>query len=101
MDYSLGYFSDFGSFLKLAITRKIEVGISSNLLQSIFTSIYIIKFFGDFGAIFMGYSLGYFSDFGSFFKVAITRKIEVGISSNLLQSIFTSIYIRKCNKIFW
>ena len=49
----------------------------------------------------MGYSLGYFSDFGSFLKVAVTRKIEVGISSNLLQSIFTSIYIRKCNKIFW
>ena len=44
MDYSLGYFSDFGSFLKMAITRKIEVGISSNLLQSIFTSIYIRKF---------------------------------------------------------
>ena len=49
----------------------------------------------------MGYSLGYSSDFGSFLKVAVTRKIEVGISSNLLQSIFTSIYIRKCNKNFW
>ena len=48
----------------------------------------------------MDYSLGYFLDFGSFFKVAVTRKIEVGISSNLLQSIFTSIYIRKCNKNF-
>ena len=49
----------------------------------------------------MDYSLGYFSDFGSFFKMAITREIEVRISSNLLQSIFTSIYIRKCNKNFW
>ena len=48
----------------------------------------------------MDYSLGYFSDFGSFFKMTVTRKIEVGISSNLLQSIFTSIYIRKCNKNF-
>ena len=48
----------------------------------------------------MDYSLRYFSDFGSFLKVAVTRKIEVGISSNLLQSIFTSIYIRKCNKNF-
>ena len=46
----------------------------------------------------MGYSLRYFSDFGYFFKMAITQKIEVGISSNLLQSIFISIYIRKCNK---
>ena len=69
MGYSLGYFSDFGSFFKMAITRKIEVGISSNLLCSIFTSICMRKcnnFFCDFGAIFMGYSLGYFSDFGSF-----------------------------------
>ena len=46
----------------------------------------------------MGYSLRYFSDFGSFHKVAVTLKIEVGITSNLLQSIFTSICIRKCNK---
>ena len=106
--YSLGYFSDFGSFFKMAVTRKIEVGISSNLLQSIFTSICIRKcnkkflvisepFFGKIH----GYSLRYFSDFGSFFKMAVTRKIEVGISSNLLQSIFTSICIRKCNKNFW
>ena len=49
----------------------------------------------------MGYSLGYFSEFGSFLKVAVTQKIEVGISSNLLRSIFTSIYIRRCNKNFW
>ena len=32
--------------------------------------------------------------------MAVTEKIEVEISSNLLRSIFTSIYIRKCNKIF-
>ena len=31
--------------------------------------------------------------------MVITRKIEVGISSNLLHSISTSICIRKCNKI--
>ena len=31
----------------------------------------------------MGYSTGIFSDFGSFFKMTITRKIEVGISSKL------------------
>ena len=108
MDYSLGYFSEFGSFLKVAVTQKIEVGISSNLLQSIFTSIYIRKCnknFWSFRSHFlektMDYSLGYFSDFGSFLKVAVTQKIEVRISSNLLQSIFTSIYIRKCNKNFW
>ena len=42
---------------------------------------------GDFGAIFrktMGYSTGNFSKIGQFFKMAITRKIKVGISSNLL-----------------
>ena len=53
----------------------------------------------------MDYSLRYFLDFGSFLKVAVTRKIEVGIGSNLLHSISTSICIRKCNKkflvIFW
>ena len=58
----------------------------------------------DFGAIFwkktMGYSLGYFSDFGHFYKMAITQKFEVGISSNLLHSISTSICIRNCNKNF-
>ena len=30
--------------------------------------------------------------------MVITRKIEVGIGSNLLHSISTSICIRKCNK---
>ena len=49
----------------------------------------------------MGYSLRYFSNFGSFLKMTVTRKIEVGISSNLLHSITTSICIRKCNKNFW
>ena len=56
----------------------------------------------------MGYSTENFSEIGSFFKMAITRKIEVGISSNFLHSIRTSICIRKCNKnwgvfgpIFW
>ena len=48
----------------------------------------------------MGYSTGIFSDFGSFFKMATTRKIEVGIISNLLHSISTSICIKKCNKNF-
>ena len=48
----------------------------------------------------MDYSTGIFSDFGSFLKRAVTQKIEVGISSNLLHSISTSICIRKCNKIF-
>ena len=55
MDYSLRYFSDFWSFLKMAVTRKIEVGMSSNFLHSIRTSICIIKcnkIWGDFGAIF-------------------------------------------------
>ena len=47
------------------------------------------------------YSRGIFSDFGSFYKMAITRKIEVGINSNLLHSISTSICFRKCNKKFW
>ena len=48
----------------------------------------------------MGYSTGYFSENGSFFKMAITQKIEVGISSNFVHSIRTSICIRKSNKNF-
>ena len=55
MGYSTVIFPDFGSFLKMTITRKIEVGSSSNLLHSISTSICIrnvIKNFRDFGAIF-------------------------------------------------
>ena len=43
----------------------------------------------------MGYSTGFFSKIGSFFKMAITHEILVGISSNFLQSIRTSICIRK------
>ena len=52
----------------------------------------------------MGYSTGYFSKIGHFLKMAITRKIEVGISSNFLHGIRTSICIRKCNEnggLFW
>ena len=89
----------------MAITRKIEVRINPNLLQSISTSICIRKcnkkwgsFFGHFLEKTMGYSTVIFSDFGPFFKMAITRIIEVRISPNLLQSISTSICIRKCNK---
>ena len=65
MGYSTGIFSDFGSFLKMTVTRKIEVGISSNLLHS-------ISIFGDFGAIFCkkpwAIALGIFQIFGVFFK---------------------------------
>ena len=32
--------------------------------------------------------------------MAVTQKIEVGITSNLLHSISTSMCIRKCNKNF-
>ena len=52
----------------------------------------------------MGYSTWIFSDFGSFLKRTLTRKIEVGISSNLLHSISTSICIKnviKIGVIFW
>ena len=108
MDYSTVIFLDFGSFLNMTVTRKIEVGISSNLLHSISTSIYIRKcnknfwcFQSHFLQKSMGYSTVIFSDFGSFLKMTVTRKIEVGISSNLLHSISTSICIRKCNKNFW
>ena len=107
MDYSTVIFSDFGSFLKMAVTWKIEVGITSNLLHSISTSICIRKcnknfpwFRSHFLQKSMDYSTVIFSDFGSFLKMAVTRKIEVGISSNLLHSISTSICIRKCNKNF-
>ena len=89
----------------MLITRKLFVGMSSNLLHSISTSICIRKcnknwgsFFGHFLQKSMGYSTVIFSDFGPFYKMAITQNIEVGISSNLLHSISTSICIRKCNK---
>ena len=88
----------------MAVTQKIEVRISPNLLHSISTSICIRKcnknfwcFRSHFLEKSMGYSLRYFSDFWSFLKLTVTRKIEVGISSNLLHSISTSICIRKCN----
>ena len=107
MGYSTGHFSEIGHFKKMLITRKIEVGISSNFLHSISTSICIrkcdkkfLQFRSHFLEKSMGYSTGYFSDFGIFFKMAITQKIEVGISSNFLDSISTSICIRKCNKNF-
>ena len=48
----------------------------------------------------MGYSTGKFSEIGSFFKMVITQKFELGISSNFLHSIRTSVCIRKCNKNF-
>ena len=105
MGYSTGNFLEFWDFHKMAITPKIEVGISSNFLHSISTSYAsenVIKIWGDFAAIFwkktMGYSTGNFSEFWDFHKVAITQKIEVGISSNFLHSISTSICIKKCNK---
>ena len=44
----------------------------------------------------MGYSTVIFSDFGSFLKMTVTQKIEVGINSNLLHSISTSICIKEC-----
>ena len=57
----------------MVITRKIEVGISLNLLHSLSTSICIrnvIKIWGDFGAIFwkktMDYSTGIFAKIWSF-----------------------------------
>ena len=106
--YSTVIFSDFGSFLKMTVTQKIEVGISSNLLHSISTSICIRKcnknfwwFRSHFLEKTMDYSTVIFSDFGSFLKMTVTQKIEVGINSNLLHSISTSICIRKCNKKFW
>ena len=108
MGYSTGIFSKIGQFFQMAITREIEVGISSNFLHSISTSICIRKcnknfwwFRSHFLEKSMGYSTGIFSKIGQFFKMAITWKIEVGISWNFLHSISTSICIRKCNKNFW
>ena len=107
MGYSTGIFSKIGRFLKMIITWKIEVGISSNFLHSISTSICIRKCnknFGWFRSHFleksMGYSTGKFSDIGWFLKMVITRKFELGIGSNFLHSISTSMCIRKCNKNF-
>ena len=47
----------------------------------------------------MDYSLRYFSDFWRFLKMTVTQKIELGINSNLLQRLSTSICIRKCKVI--
>ena len=55
MGYSTGKFSEIGSFFKMAVTQKIEVGISSNFLQSISTSCVsenVIKILSDFEVIF-------------------------------------------------
>ena len=111
MGYSTGYFSKIGPFLQMAITQKIEVGISSNFLHNIRASICIRKCnknLGCFRSHFlektMGYSTGYFSEIGPFLQMAITQKFLVGIGSNFLHSIRTSICIRKCNKnleCFW
>ena len=108
MGYSTAIFSDFWQFLKMVVTQKIEVGITSNLLHSISTSICIRNcnknfwwFRYHFLEISMGYSTAIFSDFWQFLKMVVTQKIEVGITSNLLHSISTSICIRKCNKNFW
>ena len=99
------FFSKVGSFFKMLITQKLFVGISSNFLHSIRTSMCIRKCnknFWSFRSHFleksMVYSTGKFSEIGSFFKMVITRKFEAGISSNFLYSIRTSICIRKCNK---
>ena len=107
MGYSTGYFSEIGRFLKMAITQKFELRISSNFLHSIRTSICIRKYnknFLRFRSHFleknMGYSTGYFSEIGPFLKMAITQKFELRISSNFLHSIRTSICIRKYNKNF-
>ena len=79
MDYSLCFFSKIGHFFKMLITQKIEVGISSNFLHSISTSICIRKcdknflhFWSHFLEKSMGYSTGHFSEIGHFFKMAVT-----------------------------
>ena len=107
MDYSTVIFSKIWSIKKVVITWKIEVGISSNLLHSLSTSICIRKCNKNFGWFWshflektMDYSTVIFSKIWSIKKVVITWKIEVGISSNLLHSLSTSICIRKCNKNF-
>ena len=58
----------------------------------------VIKIGGDFGAIFRKKAWAITGYFSEFFKMAITQKIQGGISSNFLHSIRTSICIRKCNK---
>ena len=98
-----GFFQNFGAFLKWPYLEKLK----SESAQTCYTAYLhqyvsenVIKFFCDFGEKTMDYSTGIFSKFWCFLKMAITLKIEVGISSNLLHSISTSICIRKCNKNF-
>ena len=43
---------------------------------------------------------GNFQKLADFFKMDVTQKFELGISSNFLHSISTSICIRKCDKKF-
>ena len=50
---------DFSQFLKMVITSKIEVRITSNFLHSIRTSKNVIKIGGDFEAIFWKKTMGY------------------------------------------
>ena len=107
MGYSTGKFSENGPFLKMVITRKFELGISSNFLHNIRTSICIWKcnknfwwFLSHFLEKTMGYSTGKFSENGWFLKMIITRKFELEIGSNFLHNIKTSICIWKCNKKF-
>ena len=107
MDYSPCFFSKIGSFLKMFITQKFQVGISSNFLHSIRTSMCIWKCNKNFGWFLshflektMDYSPCFFSKIGLFFKMLITQKFQVGISSNFLYSIRTSMCIWKCNKNF-
>ena len=63
----------------MVITQKIIVGISSNFLHSIRASICIRKYNKNWGYFWshfleksMGYSTGYFSEFGPFLKMVIT-----------------------------
>ena len=107
MGYSPCFFPKIGQLFKIVITQKIQVGISSNFLHSIRTSMCIRKcnkkflwFLSHFLEKTMGYSPCFFPKIGQLFKIFITQKIQVGISSNFLHSIRTSMCIRKCNKIF-
>ena len=91
----------------MVITRKFELGIGSNFLHNIRTSMCIWKCnksFGWFRSHFleksMGYSTRIYSKIGWFKKMVITRKFELGIGTNFLHNIRTSMCIWKCNKNF-
>ena len=82
----------------MAITQKFEVGISSNFLYSIRTSICIRKcdknflhFWSHFLEKTMGYSPCFFFKNWLIFKMLITPEYFFGISPNFLHSIRTSI----------